>query len=51
MVRVIPNETTAVNLLLSGELNATSVNGPDQQRLTAQKLFRTDVQAPVGELF
>ncbi|MBC9716587.1 ABC transporter substrate-binding protein [Streptomyces sp. TRM66268-LWL] len=50
-VRVIPNESTAANLLLSGELNAATVIGPEQKRLGAQKLFHADVQAPVGELF
>lgn len=51
VVKVIPNETTAANLMLSGELNAVSVNGPDQQRLSAQKLFHADVRAPLGQLF
>ncbi|MDG4860637.1 ABC transporter substrate-binding protein [Streptomyces sp. T-3] len=50
-IRVIPNETTAANLLQSGELNAASVPGPEQKRLAAQKLFHADVQAPVGELY
>jgi peptide/nickel transport system substrate-binding protein len=51
VVKVVPNETTAANLLLAGELNAVSVIGPDRQRLLAQKLFHVDVLAPVGELF
>ena len=50
-IRVIPNESTAANLLLSGELNAASVFGPEQQRLNARKLFHADMQAPVGEIF
>ncbi|MFC7307120.1 ABC transporter substrate-binding protein [Streptomyces monticola] len=50
-IRVVPNETTAANLLLSGELNAAPVVGPEQKRLAARKLFHADVQAPVGELF
>ncbi|MFC0625727.1 ABC transporter substrate-binding protein [Kribbella deserti] len=49
--KVIPNETTAVNLLLSGELNVASVIGPDQERLQAQKLFHSDLQAPSGQLY
>ncbi|WP_329125006.1 ABC transporter substrate-binding protein [Streptomyces sp. NBC_01465] len=50
-IRVIPNETTAANLLTSGELNAAVVAGPEQKRLAAQKLFHADVQAPLGELY
>ncbi|MEV0094450.1 ABC transporter substrate-binding protein [Streptomyces sp. NPDC050738] len=50
-VRVIPNETTAANLLLSDGLNAAPVLGPEKQRLTAKNLFHADTQAPVGELF
>ncbi len=51
VVRVIPNTTTATNLLLSGELNAAQINGPDRQRLEARKLFHTDFTAPMGEIF
>ncbi|RFU83925.1 ABC transporter substrate-binding protein [Streptomyces triticagri] len=50
-IRVIPNESTAANLLLSGELNAAPMTGPEQKRLAAQKLFRKDLQAPVGQLY
>ncbi|MFF1699729.1 ABC transporter substrate-binding protein [Streptomyces sp. NPDC058257] len=50
-IRVIPNESTAANLLLSGELNAAPMSGPEQKRLAAQKLFHADVQAPLGELY
>ncbi|WP_290055981.1 ABC transporter substrate-binding protein [Amycolatopsis solani] len=51
VVRVIPNTTTATNLLLSGELNAGQINGPDRQRLEGRKLFHTDFTAPMGEVF
>ncbi|MFF1923900.1 ABC transporter substrate-binding protein [Streptomyces sp. NPDC058221] len=50
-VRVVPNETTAANLLTSKELNAAAMSGPEQKRLAAQKLFHADVQAPLGELY
>lgn len=49
--RVIPNNTTAANLLLSGELNAAKIIGQDQQRLRAQKLYHGDQVVPMGELF
>ena len=51
VVRVIPNTTTATNLLLSGELNAAAINGPDRQRLEGRKLFHADYLAPLGEIF
>lgn len=49
--KVIQNETTQTNLLLSGQLNAASILGPDQQRLQAQNLFHQDLEAPIGELW
>ncbi|ALG09827.1 ABC transporter substrate-binding protein [Kibdelosporangium phytohabitans] len=51
VIRVVPNNTTAANLLLSRELNAATITGQDQQRLRAQKLFHGDFLAPMGELF
>ncbi|MYZ37327.1 ABC transporter substrate-binding protein [Streptomyces sp. SID4917] len=51
VLRVISNATTASNLLLSGQLNAAQVYGPDQKRLTAQKLFHADYSVVWGEIF
>jgi len=51
VIKVIQNETTATNLLLSGQLSAATVNGADQQRLQAQDLYHSDLVAPLGELF
>ena len=48
--KVIPNETTATNLLLSGELNAAQVVGPDAERLRAKNLFASDNQAGLGQI-
>ncbi|WP_439657144.1 ABC transporter substrate-binding protein [Lentzea sp. HUAS TT2] len=50
VVRVIANETTAVNLLLSGQLSAATVAGPDQERLLAQKVDHVDNATPLGTL-
>ncbi|WP_312878193.1 ABC transporter substrate-binding protein [Lentzea indica] len=50
VIRVIANETTAVNLLLSGQLTAATVAGPDQERLQAQKLAHVDSATPLGTL-
>ncbi|WP_232788720.1 ABC transporter substrate-binding protein [Streptomyces odonnellii] len=51
VLRVIPNATTASNLLLSGELSAAAIYGPDQKRLTAQKLFHADYSLAAGQVF
>ncbi|MET9002721.1 ABC transporter substrate-binding protein [Amycolatopsis sp. NPDC004169] len=51
VARVVPNTSTAANLLLSGELNAGAINGPDRQRLEGRKLFHADFLAPLGEIF
>ncbi|MDR6865703.1 peptide/nickel transport system substrate-binding protein [Microbacterium resistens] len=48
--RVVPNETTAVNLLLSGEITAAGVIGPDKKRLVDQGYFATNLPAPTGQL-
>lgn len=49
--KVIQNETTSANLLLSGQLNAAVILGPDQQRLLAQKVFHGQNLTPLGELW
>lgn len=35
VIKIVPNETTAANLLASGEVNAATLIGPDKQRLAA----------------
>jgi peptide/nickel transport system substrate-binding protein len=49
--KVIQNESTSANLLLSGQLNAATILGPDQQRLLSQNLFHADLLSPLGELY
>ncbi|WP_199434121.1 ABC transporter substrate-binding protein [Qaidamihabitans albus] len=51
VLRIVPNETTATNLLSSGEVNAGSVVGPDRRRLEAQGLLQRDLLAVLGELW
>ena len=51
VIRIVANESTAANLLISGGANAAPFVGPDQQRLASQRLFHRDVQAVVGELW
>ncbi|GAA1927059.1 ABC transporter substrate-binding protein [Streptomyces durmitorensis] len=50
-IRVVANETTAANLLLSGELNAASLGGPDQQRLLGRGQFHADATSARGEMW
>ncbi len=44
VLRIISNEATAANLLLSGELNFATISGDDRQRLDAQGLKRLKEQ-------
>ncbi|PZF84723.1 ABC transporter substrate-binding protein [Jiangella anatolica] len=46
VIRIVENETTAANLLLSGEVNVARVTGPDQQRLQAQDLATAEWKVP-----
>ncbi len=48
-VRVVTDETTATNLLLSGEVNAAQIVGPDVERVLAQDLFSQDAEELSGE--
>ncbi|MFE7226657.1 ABC transporter substrate-binding protein [Nocardioides sp. NPDC057577] len=47
--KIVANDTTVANQLLSGDLNAASITGQDAARLDAAKLNRVDAQAVVGE--
>lgn len=49
VVKVVPNETTTANLLLSGGLSAAQVMGPDAERLAKAGLFAATTPALVGE--
>jgi peptide/nickel transport system substrate-binding protein len=49
--KIVPNMTTAANLLLADSVNMVSVLGPDVQRLKARHLFEQDVIASLGELW
>ena len=51
VLKIVANETTAANLLLSGEVNVTRPIGPDRQRLQGAKLFERSITAPLGELW
>lgn len=46
--RVITDESTAANLLLSGEINAASISGADRARLDGAGLDFVGVRNPVG---
>lgn len=49
VMRIIENESTAANLLLSKELNGALINGSDQKRLDKAGLTTYDVAALAGE--
>ncbi len=49
VMKIVENEGTAANLLVSGEVNAAQIVGPDVERLDAQGLFATETPALVGE--
>jgi peptide/nickel transport system substrate-binding protein len=51
VAKVIPDQGTAANLLLSGEVNAAGVTGPNQDRLVQQDLAHIDIPMVVGELW
>jgi len=51
IVKIIPNATTAANLLLTGAINAATIVGSDQGRMEQAKLFATDSPAPYGEMW
>lgn len=50
VVKVVSNETTAANLLLSGQLNIASVAGSDRSRLAASRLFSHSALVNLGEM-
>ena len=50
-LRIIANQSTTANLLLSGEVNMAVVTGADVDRLTAAGLKTIDLTSPLGELF
>jgi peptide/nickel transport system substrate-binding protein len=52
IVKVVTNETTAANLLLTGGLNSASITGPDRSRLDKSKSLTSIVSpAQPNELF
>ena len=51
VLKVVNNESTAANLLLTGGLNVAAVSGPDRARLEKAKLFKRSVLAEPGELW
>ncbi|MDN4171873.1 ABC transporter substrate-binding protein [Nocardioides sp. SOB77] len=51
VVKIVQNESTAANLLLSGQLNGAVVTGPDTKRLEAAGLTTYDTATLSGEQF
>jgi peptide/nickel transport system substrate-binding protein len=48
-VKIVSNETTAANELISGQINAASILGPDAARLTAAKVDAKSTELLIGE--
>ena len=51
VVRIVENPSTAANLLLTGDVNAAAVTGPDAQRLEQEDLFDVDTAVLLGEMW
>ena len=47
--KVVTNESTAANLLLSGQVDVAVVNGPDRLRLQAAKVKQVSISMPFGQ--
>ncbi|MFN8520157.1 MAG: ABC transporter substrate-binding protein [Chloroflexota bacterium] len=51
VLRIVENPTTAANLLLTGDVSAATVVGPDAQRLAQESLFSVDTGVVIGEMW
>ncbi|MFF1789690.1 ABC transporter substrate-binding protein [Kitasatospora sp. NPDC058243] len=51
VISVVPQASTAANLLLTGGIDIASVNGPDRARLTDHGLATADVATVIGLTF
>ncbi|MGH3499379.1 MAG: ABC transporter substrate-binding protein, partial [Nocardioidaceae bacterium] len=51
VLKVVTNEATSANLMLSGGANIARFVGPDQKRLKTQGLFERDNAQPTGVLW
>lgn len=49
VMKIVENESTTANLLISGDLNAGIVIGPDVARLDKAGLFATETKTLIGE--
>ena len=48
VMKIVQNETTSANLLLSGDLNAASIIGPDAERLDQAGLYSAEDPGAAG---
>jgi peptide/nickel transport system substrate-binding protein len=48
-MKIVANETTSANLLLSGDINAAQILGPDAERLDKAGLFSAKTEVLLGE--
>ncbi|PRB43058.1 peptide ABC transporter substrate-binding protein [Arthrobacter sp. MYb23] len=50
-VKIVANEATRANLLISGDVNVTALTGADRDRLKNQNLSKIDIPANPGLIF
>jgi peptide/nickel transport system substrate-binding protein len=51
VLRIVENPSTAANLLLTGDVNAAAIIGPDAQRVAQEGLFAVDTGVLIGEMW
>jgi peptide/nickel transport system substrate-binding protein len=51
VLRIVENPATAANLVLTGDVNAAIVTGPDAQRLDQESLFVAETAVLMGEMW
>jgi peptide/nickel transport system substrate-binding protein len=51
VLRIVENPATAANLVLTGDVNAAIVTGPDAQRLDQEGLFVAQTEVLLGEMW
>ena len=51
VLRIVENPSTAANLLLTGDVNAAAIIGPDAERVAQEGLFTVDTAVLLGEMW
>ncbi|MET0772230.1 MAG: ABC transporter substrate-binding protein [Candidatus Limnocylindrales bacterium] len=51
VLRIVENPATAANLILTGDVNAATILGPDAQRVAAEVPYSVPTEALIGEMW